>query len=184
MSEIYREGWWFPKIKAQVLRKRVFPLVPPSGGIVEVGSWEGKSTCFIARAFAPRTILAIDPFTGGIADGTAPLTKDRNIQAEFIHNISVCAPNQVSMCPHGWRHPIAMRNAENLSPLALVYIDGEHTEVEVFDNVLAYVPLMVRRGVISGDDWGNRGVKRGAQRAAEHFGVEVRHSCSTWWMVF
>jgi hypothetical protein len=182
MSERYQDGWWFPTIKAQVLRKWVFPRVPKSGGIVEVGSWEGKSTCYIARAFPARRIVAIDPFTGGIADGTTALAEHRDVRAEFNRNTDICAPNRIDLWFGGWRDPGALDLVRSRSPLALVYIDGEHTEVEVFDNVLAYAPLM--NGIIAGDDWGNREVKRGAIRSARHLGADLRHSCSTWWMEF
>lgn len=183
MTEVYRDNW-FPAGKARVLRERVFPLVASEGGIVEVGSWEGKSTCFLARHFAPRSILAIDPFTGGVADGTTELAQERNVRDEFERNIEVCAPDQVELVATGWREREALNAVGRHSPLAFVYIDGEHTEVEVFDNVLAYFPLMAPGGVIAGDDWGNPGVRRGAEKSAATIGAPVSHEWATWWMVF
>jgi predicted O-methyltransferase YrrM len=185
MAEKYRDNW-FPSGKAKVLRNRVFPLVPATGGIVEVGAWEGKSTCFIARAFAPRRILTIDPFTGGVADGTTELAKRRDVEQECRSNLLACEshPRQIDLMVAGWRDPSAMLAVINREPLAFVYVDGEHTEVEVFDNVMAYFPYMAQGGVIAGDDWGNPGVKKGAMRAAKQIGLPIQHEWATWWLRF
>jgi predicted O-methyltransferase YrrM len=116
------------------------------GSIVEIGSWEGKSTIALADAVHPRWVRAVDTWNGSPSDITGEIAQQRDIYAAFMKNIE----QTTNIAPYrmGWRDFVKLGE----DPVALLFIDAEHTYREVFDTIEAFLPLMSKGGVMCGDD--------------------------------
>ena len=140
------------------------------GAFIEIGSWEGKSTIAIANACHPRTLHAVDHWLGNLdesADHVSVMAaRQRDVFATFQANMA--AHTRGNVVPHrqDWRE--FMKTWQE--PIAFCHIDASHDYVSVRDNLAAILPLMVRGGVVCGDDWLSANINRhdlqgGVQRA-------------------
>lgn len=118
------------------------------GKIVEVGSWEGRSTVALANAVAPEIVHAVDTWEGSPGEISAELAAQRDIFATFTANIAELTAGNVEPHRRDWRDYFAW----NIEPCRFVFIDAEHTYEEVHDNITAVSPLMVPGGILCGDD--------------------------------
>lgn len=133
---------WFSPLSQEVLAD--LGRRAPAGEIVEIGSWEGRSTVALANAVYPRIVHCVDRWTGLAGYREQPV--DRDVFAQFQTNIAAYTKGNVVAHRMDWR----MYTPEG--PVGLVFIDAEHTRVEVRDNIIAYRPLMVPGGIMCGDD--------------------------------
>lgn len=123
------------------------------GIIVEIGAWEGCSTVALARA-TDREVHTCDTWEGSESDNSKLNASMRDVYATWSDNVSPF-PN---VYPHriGWRDYVPTIT----EPIALCFIDAEHTYREVYDNIIAILPKLVPGGILCGDDIGNIDVKQ------------------------
>jgi predicted O-methyltransferase YrrM len=121
------------------------------GVIVEIGSWKGKSTIYLAegsRAGGGASVYAVDPHVGG-PDQEKLGIRDVNTEAEFRENIRragvdglVIPVVQASMdAVRGWSKPIG-----------LLWIDGDHRYESVRDDFVFWEPHVVEGGILAFHD--------------------------------
>ena len=111
------------------------------GAIVEIGSWKGRSTIWLAAA-AKRTgrcVYAIDPHTGSKEDPVA------DTLAEFRGNMErACLSDAVRL--------LTMTSAEAAGviedPVELLFIDGDHSYAAVKRDVELWFPRLIEGGVV------------------------------------
>lgn len=146
---------WFCQASCDVLAGLVRSVENVPGRIVEIGSWEGRSTIAIANATS-RPVHAVDTWQGSPGEPSADLAARRDVFATWSNNIA--AETHGNVYPHrmGWRE-YAQRDT---SPIALLFIDAEHSYREVFDAIAAFLPMMSPGGVICGDDTHHGPVQR------------------------
>lgn len=148
------------------------------GAIVEIGSWKGRSTIWLAKGSeaGPRVpVYAIDPHTGVTAEasnGTLPTL------AAFRENI------RRAHCDH-LVVPLVMSSAEAAArfhkPVELIFIDGSHHEDMVQMDFDLWFPKLVEGGVIALHDtivWPGpkRVARRMVYRSAHCRAVKFVHS--------
>ena len=156
---------WFPIDNVEGLRRIMASVAAADGSVVEVGCWEGRSTIEIAKAMGH--VHAIDPWSPewwypsfqrmlkerwDPAWGVPPWNPDpaRDVLADFIENIEEAGvADRVVIHQSDWRSVDWARFA----PIRFLFIDGEHSYDDVFDNVEVARPLMAPDGVIAGDDF-------------------------------
>ena len=119
-----------------------------AGDVVEVGSWQGRSTCALARAVHPAVVHAVDTWEGSPGEVSAALAVGRDVFAEWSHNVATLTAGNVQAHRMGWREYFEA----NRAPVRFCFIDATHTYREVRDNLEAVMPLMVAGGVVCGDD--------------------------------
>ena len=115
------------------------------GDVVEVGSWEGRSTIALAAAVAPQMVHAVDTWKGSQGEISEILAAERDVYGQFLKNTE-----GLNILPYrmDWRDYFA----EFTGPLRFVFIDGLHTYEEVRDQLATVLPLMVQGGIVCGDD--------------------------------
>ena len=150
---------WFPETKRYMLLLAMRSVTATTGQIIEVGSWEGKSTIEIANYFHPDDVIAIDHWKGDLGNvgngiTVATLAASRDVFATFQSNIAVATRGNVVVARMDWRDFVWDQ------PIRFVFIDGEHTYDQVRDNIETVKPLMVPGGVICGDDLAHPPVKQ------------------------
>lgn len=139
---------WFSAPSCQTLAGLARSVADIDGRIIEVGSWEGRSTITLANAIRPRPVHAVDTWEGSPAEISADIAATRDVFAQFRANVEQFTRGNVVIHRMGWRDYVR----QSSGPVALLFIDAEHTYREVYDNIEAFLPLMSPGGVICGDD--------------------------------
>lgn len=146
--------------------------------IVEVGSWLGLSTSFLAKNTTGK-VYAVDTWLGSEEHHTFPeyANKLPTLYQQFLSNmihLSLC--NKVI--------PIRMTSLEAATTLDvlpdLVYIDAAHDEESVFNDIKAWYQKLKINGIMCGDDWGHIPVQTAVKRAASLFNQNITSSAEFW----
>lgn len=141
---------WFGDESQAVLVDLVKSVADVPGLIIEIGAWEGRSTLAMANAAWPRVIDSVDTWEGSPGEPSADLAAvaDRDVYATWRSNVDAGTRGNVEEHRMGWREYVPTID----EPIALAFIDAEHSYVEVRDNIAALLPHMAPGGVICGDD--------------------------------
>lgn len=163
---------WFSVRSCQVLARLACRVRNVEGRIIEVGSWEGRSTITLANAVRPRPVHAVDTWEGSPAEISADIAATRDVFAQFQTNIDQFTRGNVVVHRMGWRDYVR----QSSGPVALLFIDAEHTYREVYDTIEAFLPLMSPGGIVCGDDVHHPPVIT----AATEWFPELRRDASLW----
>lgn len=113
----------------------------PGGHIVEIGSWQGRSTIWLAAGarLAGRIVFAIDPHEGSHEDPSAR-TFER-----FTQNLDAAGLRAVV-------RPLVMRStaavAEVRDPVDLLFIDGDHSIEGARLDAETWLPRLAPGGLV------------------------------------
>ncbi|CAN2170990.1 COG4122 Predicted O-methyltransferase [Candidatus Nanopelagicaceae bacterium] len=156
-EHISRIGGWLEKDEAVFLYK-LAEEVESGLSIVEIGSYEGKSTISLALgAGIDVRVVAIDPHTGDITEALAG--KEIDTYSRFTSNISNA----------GVSHKIKVMKMTSVEAAAeysggqigLLFIDGWHSTKAVVEDIDSWLPFLHPDGLVVFDDWNNDQVKAG-----------------------
>lgn len=162
MNDYQFSNDWF-RLTCQKNWEVLLPRIEPKR-ILEIGSFEGASTCFLMDALACRHAIelhCVDTWEGGIehqSGGTAQANM-RDVEARFWHNTHLS--RRSAACPvnlqihKGFSHhcmsQLVVDGKENY--FDFIYIDGSHQAPDVLcDAVLAFKLLKVG-GTLGFDDY-------------------------------
>jgi len=138
---------WFTDESCATLADLVRTVEQVPGRIVELGSWEGRSTLAIAGATG-RPVDAVDTWRGARTDEyQIRQVKARNVYAQWTANLA--DHPHVTPFRMDWRR----YTSTTAGAVALVFIDADHTYEEVTAQISAFLPLMSAGGIICGDDY-------------------------------
>lgn len=174
MSDPFGEQW-FCQQSQDLLAELGRSVKDVDGLIIEIGSWSGRSTCALANAVYPRVVHAVDTWSGSPGEISSDLAAQRDVFAQWQANVAEFTKGNVFAHRMGWREYVPQID----QPVALVFIDAEHTEVEVRENVAAVLPLVVASGVICGDDVHHPPVRAGVSAVLPAADVNV--GATLWW---
>ncbi len=121
-----------------------------SGVIVEIGSWKGKSTIWLARgskAGANIKVYAIDPFTGS-SEHQKPGVKVWTFD-QFKHNINEARVDDI-ICPTISTSKNAAKDWNK--PIEFLFIDAAHEYEFVLEDFLIWSPHLIEGGTIAFHD--------------------------------
>lgn len=167
---------WFGEASQKVLADLVRKVANVPGIIVEVGAWEGRSTIALADAAICRPVVSCDTWEGSAGEISATLAADRDVFATWKANTA--DHDNVVGIRGNWRDVLPTLTG----PIALAFIDAEHTRTEVADNIRALLPLMSPGGIICGDDIHHGPVQQGVLDVLP--GTEVQVEATLWhWRV-
>ena len=120
------------------------------GVIVEIGSWKGRSTVWLAAGAraAGRRVFAVDPHRGSREDPAA------DTLPEFLHNIRRAGVADAV-------EPLVMTSAEAAArirePVELLFIDGDHSLEGARRDADLWLPRLVAGGTVMMHDVGAAG---------------------------
>lgn len=174
MTATFHEAW-FPTQSQDSLARLVKLVRPLDGLIVEVGAWEGRSTIAMAAAAWPRIVHTIDTWKGSPGEVSGELAATRDVYEQFRTNIDASTRGNVEVHRCGWRDWLPQVD----QPIALCFIDAEHTYTEVYDTIQCVLPKMVDGGIICGDDAHHEPVARAVM---ELLGDERVYVDATLWI--
>ena len=148
-------------------------LVPPGQVIVEVGSFKGKSTCYLASGAQNAVpIYAVDPWDSkGNVTGRFGFA-ERSTREKFNEQVRAMGFEEKIIPIQGFSKNVA-ENWVETRRIGLLFVDGDHHERSVLEDVEAWSPFLSHDALIVLDDLDtprNPGVKRAADKLAERFG--------------
>lgn len=147
--------------------------------VVEVGSWLGCSTRFIAATLSERgKLYAVDTWRGSPEeevhqkDPRLPilyqLFLSNTVQAGFAHTIV----------------PIRMKSVEAANALNvkadLIYLDGAHDTNSVYEDIINWYPHLNEGGIMCGDDWLWDTVRVAVEIGAQIYGKKIYAEGNFW----
>lgn len=133
------EGW-LSDAQGRTLM-RMAAAVSGRGAIVEIGSWKGRSTVWLAAGAqaAGQRVYAIDKHTGSHEDPSA------NTCAEFLTNLTRAGVIDSV-------EPLVMSSTEASEfvpgPVELLFVDGDHSFAGVERDAERWLPRVVEGGVV------------------------------------
>ena len=119
-----------------------------NGVIVEIGSWKGRSTIWLAsgsKSAKREKVFAIDPHTGSVELRKA-FGNHINTEQEFRRNIKRTELED-------WVVPLVMKSTEAVinwkAPIRLLWIDGSHEYEDVKSDFILWEPHLDYDGIIA-----------------------------------
>lgn len=178
MNHIYQqpqfgEDWFtYPNLYTRFVR-----MLREGQRIVEVGSWKGKSTAYLAVEIvnSGKKILfdAVDTWKGSSEHINDPYVRTDKLYALFQANIS---PVSHVVNPVREESTAAAKLYEDES-IDIVFIDASHEYDHIKNDIAAWYPKVKSGGIISGHDYGWAGVKRAVHEAFGQQNVEDTEMC-------
>lgn len=132
--------------------ERLAAVVPADQAIVEIGSYRGKSTAYLASGSTGARVFAVDPwdFAGNVTGrfGFAePATR-----AAFEEQLRACRLWSKVTPVQGFSVDVAAR--WDGPKIGLLFVDGDHSEQAVRADVAAWLPHLAADAVVAFDDYG------------------------------
>ena len=167
------EGWFD---FADVYLEQIAKVNGSPAHFVEVGSWVGKSTVFMASKIRDSgkqiSFDCIDNWVGGtsgkaneVAGVESVAASGRNIYSEFCGNLERCSVGEFVRPIRDDSATAATRYDDG--SLDFVFIDADHTYEAVKRDISAWWPKVKSGGVLAGHDYDETGVKKAVDEFAE-----------------
>jgi hypothetical protein len=128
---------------------RVFDRGSPLN-ILEIGSWEGRSTLFLAIYFPNANITAVDTWAGSEESISAD-TDVRGLESRFDHNLSRFTGRIVKR--KGLSGSVLPQLLAESQRYDLVYVDGSHYAPDVLTDAVTAWRMLRQGGVMIFDDF-------------------------------
>lgn len=148
---------WFEH-GARHIWEQMIPLIDP-GTILEVGSYEGASTCFLIDSLAnqhPIELHCVDSWEGGVEHQGSDMGA---VEARFHHNTAHAithAAHLVELFVHKGLSDaglVKLLAAGKAGYFDFVYIDGSHQAPDVLADAVLGFKLLKMGGVMAFDDY-------------------------------
>jgi predicted O-methyltransferase YrrM len=124
--------------------------------IVEIGSYEGKSTISLALGSKENVVIeAVDPHKGEIADNQKEKIADT--YDTFLKNINAAGVTQKIIVQRKTSLQAAMEYSG--VSIGLLFIDGWHSTQAVLEDIDAWIPYLHPEGIVVFDDWNHEQVR-------------------------
>jgi len=135
------------------------------GVIVEIGSWKGRSTCYMAHGSKQGNevkVYAVDPFEG--SDEHKEFLDGKSTFDEFITNIKKLKVDDIIT-------PMRMSSEEASKqinePVSMILIDGSHNYEDVKLDFEIWHPKLIKGGIIIFHDASSEGGWEGPKKVVE-----------------
>ncbi|MEN9636182.1 MAG: hypothetical protein RL077_4586 [Verrucomicrobiota bacterium] len=140
--------------------------LPEDAQVIEVGSWMGASTCFLAGGLrGPRAkIFAVDNFQGLSTCGEDAAWYDRHFRRLGAKStLDIFRANFATLGLSARSEPVVSDSLAAAAQLAakrgaidFIFIDGDHSYDACRADIRAWTPLVKAGGVIAFHDFGSR----------------------------
>ncbi len=170
---------WFTSVNAAELEKIIRDKKIKV--IVELGSWMGGSTRFMASLLPEDGILyAVDTWQGTVSElGSHSKIYDLQLlYRQFLSNV-IHTKLTHKIIPVKMSTLEAAKNFSKIKP-DLIYIDASHDEKSVYEDIQAWWPFIGETGIMCGDDWDYHCVQTAVTRFATENNLGVYGYASFW----
>ena len=140
--------------------------LPENAQVIEVGSWMGASTCFIAGGLKgdAAKIYAVDNFKGLSTCGEDSAWYNRHFQKLGANStLDIFRANFATLGLSARAEPVVADSLVAATQLAMkrgtidfIFIDGDHSYGACRADILGWAPFVKRGGVMAFHDFGSR----------------------------
>ncbi len=131
------------------LEPLVDPLAEKATSILEIGSYEGLSTCFFLWRLPDATVTCIDHFAGSLeGDSTGAGLEER-----FDSNVELVGASRVCKLVGDSRRLLLDLVEDERLPFDLIYVDGSHVALDVIVDAAFSWRLLAMGGTMVFDDY-------------------------------
>lgn len=150
---------WF-SLAAKSVWDQLIPRVNPTR-ILEIGSYEGASTCYLIDTLASRKdieIHCVDSWEGGVEHKNAGFDMSA-VEQRFLHNVKLAAErsaNKVDIQRHKAYSDVALAKLladGKQNYFDFIYVDGSHQAPDVLCDAVLSFRLLRAGGVLAFDDY-------------------------------
>lgn len=139
----------------------------PEGIVLEIGAWEGKSTCALAKAVFPTSVFTIDTWEGnpdqsremGSEHPISEYARTHDVFKQFLCNIDHFTDGNVFPMRRDFRVGLP----EGFGSIRFLFFDHDHTYNMTKATFDIYLPKIVPGGIICGDDFGVPGIRQAVE---------------------
>lgn len=160
---------WLSRAESEALYE-LAAAVPADRVIVEIGSYLGRSTAFLALGADDSVpVYAVDPHSGDRSQIDAGL-EGIDTSKQFLRNMeNVGVSAKV--------RPMVMTSSKAASewegrPIGLLFVDGWHSADAVFDDGTSWGPHLAPNAIVVFDDVNHAEVESGVERLVRNGTVE------------
>ncbi len=126
------------------------------GDVVEIGSWQGRSTSFLARAVKESKngkFYAIDHFKGNIGKENLYAVDGKldDLKENFIANMKMFDLDKIVNLLNMENHE-AVKEIEG-NTVRFLFVDGDHTKQGVSKDIELFFPLLKKGSIVVFDDY-------------------------------
>jgi len=129
------------------------------GDVVEIGSWQGRSTSFLARAVSNSqngTFYAVDHFKGNVGKEKFYVVGNKDLsdlEDNFLSNMkSIGLSNSIRLL--NMPNEQAEQELEDIN-IRFLFIDGDHTKNGVEKDIELFFPKLMPGSIVVFDDFSN-----------------------------
>jgi predicted O-methyltransferase YrrM len=151
----------------------------PNGRFVEIGTWLGKSTCFMAETIKEKKLsvkfFGVDNFLGEInaTDQQEIVQKEGGcIYKRFLMNMK-----EAGVLDYVTPLKMTSKEAAELfdnGSLDFVFLDAEHLFQDVLDDLSYWWPKVKVGGILAGHDWNGVGVNKAVRDFSQTTNLAIR----------
>lgn len=168
------QGWFFNSKQMEYFIKN-----RKVNTVIEVGSWLGQSTRYIADLLpSGGKVYAIDHWKGSIEHLAWPGLN--RLYGQFLSNAVHAGLTDKII-------PIRMESLEAAKALSvqadLIYIDASHDTDNVIADIMAWYPRLKADGLMCGDDWTWDSVRVAVETCAPRLGKKIYSEENFWCLV-
>lgn len=142
-----------PESKRDKVRDRLLSSLPKGGAVAEIGVWEGRFSKRILEICAPRELHLIDPWLYMPEFSNTGFGKKKNadLMEQRYHTVVADFAEDARVKVHRATSEAALSKMPDGS-LDWVYIDGNHNEPFVGQDLALSLLKVKPDGIIAGDD--------------------------------
>lgn len=146
----FQERWFDMNIVPwSVTFPRVFNRPDPLR-ILEIGSWEGRSTLFLLTYFTQAHVTAVDTWAGSDEWHYNATSDLRDLEARFDHNVAYGAGRVTKR--KGSSLSVLPQLIDEQQKFDLIYVDGSHFADDAITDAMNAWRLLKQGGVMIFDD--------------------------------
>jgi len=148
--------------------------------IIEIGSWLGTSTRFLAERLGPKgMVYAVDHWKGSSEHlNGLMIEKLPTLYEQFLSN-TIHAGLTDKIVPVRMSSLEAAKALIHIKP-NIVYIDAGHETKDVLADLNAWYPYIEHDGIICGDDWTWASVRKAVELFAEEHNLNIIAQKNFW----
>lgn len=145
---VFSEDWFTEALPR--LDGLVRPLAGRRAEILEIGSYEGLSTCYFLWRVRDARLTCVDTFAWSLDHRMLP--PDARLEAAFDHNVGLLDASRVRKLVGDSRRVLLDLVEEDVR-FDLIYVDGSHLALDVIVDAAFAWRLLAKDGTIVFDDY-------------------------------
>ncbi len=178
---LYMWGWFGNATQLSKVIDNYKPKI-----VVELGSWLGSSTAFIAEKIGCEGIIyAVDVWeeTPECLSALPNVIGDSKFYFNTLYQQFLSNMIHLKHDFHVIPIKTATLSAASLLKINpnLIYVDASHAEEDVYNDIIAWYEKLAVGGIMCGDDWSWHTVRAGVIKAATKLKQAIYHEDNFWW---